>query len=198
MWIQSYSGKAIHLDGSFSVDDVVVEDLSRGLSNTCRYGGQSKLFYSVAEHSINVMYRVRELVKPGPRARRFGATRRQALIRKALLHDAAEAYLGDIPTPLKRMLPQYKRIEAQFEAVLAERFDLPMDDEAHRIIKQADYECLAAERDEVFPTPPPADWSGDLDVPDPWLGCEVVGWSPPLARMRFRSALRAVGIDAQG
>src|SRR5258708_39476115 len=64
-----------------------IEDIAHGLANICRYAGQCKRFYSVAEHSI--------LVSQTAKGFEY----------EALLHDAAEAFVGDISRPLKQMLP---------------------------------------------------------------------------------------------
>lgn len=72
-------------------EDVVLEDVARGLANECRYGGQCK-FYSVAEHSVLVSIVVEKLAPPR-------VARRWAL--EALLHDGSEAYVGDVIRPLK-------------------------------------------------------------------------------------------------
>jgi len=66
-----------------------IEDIAAGLSNTCRYAGQMEKFYSVAEHSVHVAQHLRN---QGYSAR---------IIMLGLLHDATEAYLCDIPRPIK-------------------------------------------------------------------------------------------------
>lgn len=85
-------------------EDILIEDISHQLSNHCRFGGTSRQFYSVAEHSL----RVSELSKEDPLG--------------GLLHDASEAYLCDIPTPLKSLLPKYLEIEDKFMKVIADKF----------------------------------------------------------------------------
>lgn len=76
-------------------DDVQLDDIGKALANISRWGGQTRHYYSVAEHSI----RVAMLVEPHHRL-------------QALLHDAAEAYLGDIPTPIKQRL-QFRTQDAR-------------------------------------------------------------------------------------
>src|SRR4051794_32839296 len=71
-----------------------IDDVAQGLANICRYAGHCTSFYSVAEHSL--------LVSETAHGFEF----------EGLLHDAAEAFLGDVTGPLKQMLPEYKRIEA--------------------------------------------------------------------------------------
>jgi uncharacterized protein len=108
-----------------------IEDIAHGLANICRYSGQCRRFYSVAEHSILV----------SETAKGFEL--------EALLHDAAEAFLGDITRPLKQMLPEYKRIEADVERAILDRFGLigPLPPQ----VKQADLRVLAAEQKQIMP-----------------------------------------------
>ncbi len=111
--------------------DFTIADIAHGLANICRYSGQCKKFYSVAEHSI--------LVSETAVGFEF----------EALLHDAAEAFLGDITRPLKQMLPEYKRIEATVERAILDRFgvvgSLPPQ------VKKADLRVLAAEQKQIMP-----------------------------------------------
>jgi uncharacterized protein len=108
-----------------------IEDIAQGLANICRYSGQCNEFYSVAEHSL--------LVSEVAAGFEF----------EALLHDAAEAFIGDITRPLKQMLPEYRRIESEVETEIFRRFGisspLPID------VKRADLRVLAAEQRQIMP-----------------------------------------------
>lgn len=108
-----------------------IEDIAHGLANICRYSGQCADFYSVAEHSI--------LVSETAVGFEF----------EALLHDAAEAFLGDITRPLKQMLPEYKRIESDVEHAILKRFGVaaPLPPQ----VKRADLRVLAAEQSQIMP-----------------------------------------------
>ncbi|MEI6061455.1 MAG: HD domain-containing protein, partial [Bacteroidota bacterium] len=80
-----------------------IEDIANALANICRFGGQVPIFYSVADHSL----RVCQMVQSEDADPRLALT--------ALLHDASEAYLGDVITPLKLQLSEYRAIEANLE-----------------------------------------------------------------------------------
>jgi hypothetical protein len=106
--IQTYTG--LH----FTLEDPVfrIEDIAHGLSNVCRFAGQSRHFYSVAEHSVIVSLLMEELKLGDPG--------------EGLFHDATEAYLADIPSPWKHhYLPDYRKIEADLERTLRDNFYMP-------------------------------------------------------------------------
>lgn len=110
-----------------SLSDFTLDDIAHGLSQICRFGGQCVRFYSVAEHSIYVASLVPDELKWA-----------------ALMHDAAEAFVGDVPKPLKELLPAYKDIERQVEQAIARRFDLPLPMDPR--IKTADIVMLRTEQ----------------------------------------------------
>ncbi|MBK9446299.1 MAG: phosphohydrolase [Betaproteobacteria bacterium] len=115
-----------------SIDDVAIEDIAHGLAFQCRFNGQTQHFYSVAQHSLMVASLV---------------PRRLALA--ALLHDAAEAYLGDMVKPLKNLFPEFSRIETEVMAIIGARFGVAGFDD--RQIKRADLIALATEKRDLMP-----------------------------------------------
>lgn len=98
-----------------------IEEIATALSNLCRYTGHVNTFYSVAEHSVLVSRIVPE---------------RLALA--ALLHDASEAYLGDVSSPLKKLLPEYQAIEERVQRSIANSFGFqyPFGEEIHAADKR--------------------------------------------------------------
>jgi 5'-deoxynucleotidase YfbR-like HD superfamily hydrolase len=130
-WLLTASGKQFDpVDPQPDMIDLV--DIANGLSNECRFAGQCRYFYSVAQHSVLVSQNV-------PRENAW----------EALLHDAAEAYIKDIPAPIKRLLPDYRALEHKIEAAIRARFGLP--DSQTPIVKHADLVLLATERRDLMP-----------------------------------------------
>lgn len=104
--IRTYSGKYFNpCDPDSSL--IEIEDIAHALSMQVRFGGHLPTFYSVAQHSVLT----RQLVKPDPK-----------LELTALMHDASEAYLIDVPRPVKEQLSNYKEIEDRLMKVIAEKF----------------------------------------------------------------------------
>lgn len=114
------------------LEDILIEDIAHGLSNVCRFGGHTKVFVSVAQHSCYVAYNVM-----------YEHPKDKQLALAALLHDASEAYLGDMPSPIKAILPDYKNIERRLMMAIALKFgfSLPL----HESIKNADQQQLNRE-----------------------------------------------------
>ena len=138
--IETFTGKYINC-GNPRLDDICIEDIAHGLSMECRFGRQLPEFYSVAQHSIECSKIVSHEHKLA-----------------ALLHDASEAYLGDMASPTKKQLPDYKRMEAKLMTAIAKKFgfEYPL----HKEVKAADLEllflehrCLSRNATETFPVP---------------------------------------------
>lgn len=182
LWIQTKTGKKFPMDGSFRPEDVCLEDIAHGLSQECRYQGQCR-WYSVAEHSVWVMCRVRELT--------CGLPDQTGILRSALFHDAAESFVGDIPSPMKKFLGQpLADLEYATMRAIAAKYDLR--DWQAEVIHQADIECRLAEGPQVL-DPPPV-WCTEEGAYKPWRNLEVLGWSPPIAKLRFLHEAEKLGI----
>lgn len=125
--IRTYTGKVFDLM-IMDPDSICIEDIAHALSNTARWAGHLDKFYSVAQHSYYVA---------------LNATKENKLA--ALLHDASEAYIGDMPSPFKKMMPEYKEIENRLMTVIAKKFGFqyPFSPE----IKQLDERFLNIEWD---------------------------------------------------
>lgn len=122
------------------VEDVSIIDIAHSLAMQCRFNGHSEDFYSVAEHCYYVSYLVPQ---------------EHAL--QGLLHDASEAYLCDIPSPIKRTdeFSAYRILEAQVQDVIFRAFGVPT--EIHPTVHDADFRIVANEARTLF-TPIP-EWT---------------------------------------
>lgn len=123
-WIRLLSGRSFPL-GNPCVNDLELEDIAHNLSRLNRYTGAIEPEqYSVAEHSVRVAFYLRGLVKFHLPA--IGEWDLQQAFRAGLMHDAAEAYLNDLSSPLKRLpaLDGYRGLHEHYDRVLAERFAL--------------------------------------------------------------------------
>ena len=128
-WITTHSG--LHFDYSKpNPDAIYIRDIAIALSREYRFTGQSQKFYSVAQHSVECSHIV-------PDAFKF----------EALLHDAVEAYCKDIPSPLKKLLTDYKKIENNIDLVIRKKFNLPLTISAE--VKLADLIMLATEHRDI-------------------------------------------------
>lgn len=105
-YLTTYSGRQFHFDAP-EAGMIVIADIAHALSNLCHWNGHCTEFFSVAQHSVLVA-----TICP-PHLARWG-----------LMHDAAEAYCGDISRMLKSMLPTYKQIETRILKVIIDKLGL--------------------------------------------------------------------------
>ena len=138
-WIQTYSGRRFNPTNPV-VDAIVIQDIAHSLSMQCRFSGHVKKFYSVAQHCVNVSYICDSA---------------DALW--GLMHDASEAYLVDIPSPLKRSghFESYKQLESQMQKAICQRFGLSETEPPS--VKVADIKLLATEARDLM-SPLHSDW----------------------------------------
>jgi len=138
-WIQTYTGKKFDLLNP-TPDMVDIEDIAHALSMLCRFTGHTAKFYSVAQHSVFVSDMLLHQ----------GADNDTAFT--GLMHDATEAYIGDLSTPLKTLLPEYRKIERRVWMAIAAKFELPIA--LPKEIKAADADALVCEKDSLLGYPP--------------------------------------------
>lgn len=150
-------------------EEVDIFDIAHALAMTCRYGGHTSRFYSVAEHSVLV-------ARFAPGGQKLAA----------LLHDAAEAYFGDVIRPLKKHI-RVGPVERRLESAIADRFGLTLFDMHAPEIKLIDNRILLDERDELM-TPTADEWAG-LEGLDP-LGADIRCWPPEIAKVKFMEEFR--------
>lgn len=148
-------------------EDIDIDDVAHALSLLCRYGGHCLRFYSVAEHSVLLASKV------APENRLW-----------ALLHDASEAYLVDVPRPIKRFLGGYKEAEDKIMRAVCDRFGLR--GEMPEEVKSLDTRILTDERHQNM-APAPKPWSTDAEP----IGVILQYWQPVRARREWLAAFNA-------
>lgn len=142
-------------------EDIHIEDIAHALSLICRFNGHCRGHYSVAQHSVLVSDALpRELALWG------------------LLHDASEAYIADVPRPLKPFLTNYRDLEDAVMLAVCERFGLSPEMPAE--VKRVDNAILADEAIWCMDRAP-APWN----LPEPALGVAITPWTWRRARHRF-------------
>jgi hypothetical protein len=167
-YIQTVSGRWVN---PFEPDPAQLDasDIARALANQCRFGGHSRVFYSVAQHSV-IVSRVVE-----------GRGGDVEDVFAALMHDASEAYLGDMPHPIKHRSPlgaAFREAEAGLEATIRERFKIKANVPE---VKRVDRALLATER-RTFSA---ESWHWpELDDVEP-LDLELTAWPPDKAADEF-------------
>ncbi len=162
-YIQTFSGQHFDLTDP-QPDTIRIEDIAHALSQINRFTGHTHRPYSVAQHSLQASY----IVPP-----QFAL--------EALLHDAHEAYTGDVSAPLKSLLPDYRALEDRIESAVRRRFGLPVGMSPE--VKRAVMIMLATERRDVLK---------DDGAPRTYLeGVEPArvlyydGWEPAAVRSAF-------------
>lgn len=189
-WMQTYTRKRAEFTRPNSAI-VDIEDIARSLSRICRYNGHTKRHYSVAEHSIYVSRRAAALFDQH-RGKRYSAAwasvMRRDVARAGLLHDASEAYLGDISRGLKhdRGMYAYRKLEKEWQYAILEAFNMNVHAPE---VDVADKELLGTEV-QLLPGGPRHDWP-PLAQP---LPIRFVGWPAWFAyRMFMREYRRLFG-----
>lgn len=139
--IETFTGRQFHILEPRE-EEICIEDIAHALAMQCRFTGHTKFHYSVAQHSYLASLIVSEEFRL-----------------EALLHDASEAYIGDMSRPLKHFSEcgrHYLQIETRIERVIRKKFGLPptMSPE----VKEADNSLLYVEKRELMP---PCDWTHD-------------------------------------
>jgi uncharacterized protein len=161
-WMPTFS----NLELDFSDEEWIVlpiEDIAHALSNICRFSGHCKKFYSVAEHSVLISH----LVPP-----ELGLV--------GLMHDASEAYVGDMNAGLKRVIGgPFKDLERKACKAIATGYGIPIEQFDHPKIKEFDIKILGEEARHLMPYHPGWDQFPDrLDI-------VIHAWSPEHAKAEF-------------
>lgn len=150
--------------------DITIDDIALSLSRECRFGNFTRSFYSVAQHSVNVSAQLQAM----------GAGREVQLI--GLLHDAHEAYIGDIPTPHKQVYGnRFAHVETGLVLAVCTRFAIPAPSQWPTVIHEADERLLHAEAKHLMPE---CDWYDGAKAGVSSF-CDLSPWIEGKARHKF-------------
>lgn len=131
--IVTYTGMSFDY-GNITKDSINVKDIIPAITRQVRFMGHTKRAYGVGEHTL-MCYLMAE---------KLGYTDRERLL--VLIHDFTEAYLGDVNTDLKNLLPEYKKLEREVELAICEHLGVePPSEEEEFKIKVVDYTMLVVE-----------------------------------------------------
>lgn len=171
-WIQTFTGRKFYPLAP-RIEDICIEDIAHALSNICRYGGHCNPRYSVAQHCCMVSDFLPDFKLEG------------------LLHDATEAYLGDVVKPIKHSsgMSGYRQAEHYLDALIHTAFNLDLSTEVAEFVKQYDTRALFTERKLLFKNPSP-DWTQEVE-PFP-LTKKFCAWKPPAAKRQFLFRFRTL------
>jgi 5'-deoxynucleotidase YfbR-like HD superfamily hydrolase len=160
-------------------EQFTISDIAGALSRICRFGGQVAEFYSVAEHSVHC----------ANIARNDGLS--IEVQRAALMHDAAEAFCGDVVKPLKVMLRGYAEVERRIEDCIGRKFGI--DFAAHKdAVREIDRSMLIAERRSLF-SADVVEWTGENQVKK--VSVPFYLWRPTDAEHAFTQLASYLGIE---
>lgn len=160
-WMLTKSHKAFYFDAP-KQSQICLEDIAHALSNLCRFNGHCSEFYSVAQHSVYAS----QLCPPEAQL-------------DGLFHDATEAYIGDMVSPLKKLIPAFSEYEDSLWRTIAAKFSLSRTLPAS--VKKADLQMLATEARDLMGADP-REW-GLKEKPDERI--KIVPWPPALAKKYF-------------
>lgn len=161
-WIETFTGKKFYPFDP-RPEDVCIKDIAHALSMLCRFGGHCKQFYSVAQHSVILSRNV------SPESRLRG-----------LLDDASEAYIVDVPRPIKKdpSFAVYRQVESTIMKAICNKFGLPPD--APEEVSIADKRMLTTEHHQFMCNG--SGWASDYYPP---FDVQLIPWSPEVAELTF-------------
>lgn len=202
-WTHTSRGRALDLLDP-RLEDVDLDEIATALGNQCRYNGCVRAYYSVAEHSVLIA----EWLEDQEQYRR--------VVLGGLLHDAAEAYTGDITWPVQAVLfdlPdgegetqfeavgrervrfRYKAMQRRLDALIVDKVNAAAGREVVTVadlhceaVRSADLRILLDERKALLTEPPPRPWAIEEAGGRP-LGVEIQGWDPAYAGKMWAKTL---------
>lgn len=171
-FIQTRSGANFPVSACDSIT-FDIEDIAHALSNICRFTGHTREFYSVAQHSVLCAEFIQD----------------RSFAFEALMHDAHEAYIGDVSAPLKSLLPDFKAIERRIESAMRLQFGLPLT--MSKQVREVDMMMLVTERRDMLGRNETR-WPAE-DIWSPFF-FKIKPWAPAEARSRFLHAFQELKV----
>lgn len=171
MTIKMQEGIALLSGNLFDYNDpensvVTIDDIATALANVCRFSGHLHYLYSVAQHAVNC-----SLIVPPEQA--FDA----------LMHDTAEAFTNDLPTPLKWALPVFKELEVKIESAMSRKFGFTFP--ISPAVKLADTQMLRMEKEKIKRDRTYWQMLDGIEVDHLWDKVDLKLCTPPQAKKLF-------------
>lgn len=195
-WTHTSRGRALDLADP-QLQDIDLEEIGEALGHLCRYNGCVRQFYSVGQHCVLMSEWLEQQGEP------------LEVQLGALLHDAAEAYLGDLTWPVQALLwgrddehshvvrLRYKVAQGRLDHLIAQAVGLDVAWLRDERVKRADLRILLDERAALLTEPPPRPWFADSAQIKP-LGVRIEPWWPMLAAnawlLRLSDLRRRLGL----
>jgi hypothetical protein len=170
-WIETYTGKKFYPFYP-NAEDIDIQDIAHSLSMQCRFNGHTRYFYSVAEHSFLIANYLENQ----------GASHQLCLA--GLLHDAAEAYLGDVVRPVKQLVPALVEAENHLQATIYQKYGITVENLA--LIDLLDTRILRDEHEQVMNINN-NEWATDRYQR---LGVQIVGYRSKYVEELFLSCFK--------
>jgi hypothetical protein len=171
-WVITYSGQRFNILQP-KAEDVNLTDIACSLARQARFNGHTQFFYSVGQHSC------------------YGAqvSPTDEIAKLMLFHDASEAYVGDLVSPIKALLPHYELIEDRIQKAIADRFEFEFP--FPKVVKEIDRRLLATEVRDLI-TPRLETWTHLEQTP---FDFRINPWPPQFVESRFLEWAFELGIS---
>lgn len=200
-WVQALSGAPIDLLALPDMHSLSEHDIAYSLGGTRRYNGHAPIPISVAEHSCIVADAIAESmgvsssdITKAAKVRRWPRETIKTVY-AGLMHDAHEAYIGDIVAPMKAVLGEpFRDLEHRMQAACAQRFGVTDDPAVRAIVRRYDYAALCVEHLDFFAAKARRDWQLVYDREAMQHTRSPLGWAPTRASAEFLRRFRALSI----
>lgn len=161
-WVITLSGKRFNILKP-DPEAVKIEDIACSLARQARFNGHTRFFYSVGQHSVLGA----------------GVAPTKDIALQMLFHDATEAYIGDLVSPVKALCPDFELIESRIHWAISQKLNLEFP--LPKVVKQIDRRLLATEVRDLI-TKDLASWNIGEDEP---FDFPIIPWPPEVTEARF-------------